>query len=345
MDFFTEKAIPGEIHNDPWVGFGHNKTLMFNHAFGKTDYVLHIDADDVIEGEIDFTAEDAGRLSYLCTTRRGSSKYKCQMIYNNQVHWKLSGVAHTTIRCLDPPASPEQRAMGDLCHKPFCLYSRDVGARGNDVDKYKKDALLLRDQFFQTMTEDPDSLNSRSVFYAAQSYMDSRMNSDAITWYSLYLKLKNTWDEEVFESNIRIAQLMISVNKESPSTYSKQTILSYIQTATNMFPDRAEPYHIYGTYCNLQSDHQTAYTYLKEAQSKSFDTARLKYRLFVVQTRYGKFVNDELSVACYWTGRLEEGTALIKEIIDDPDFAHHRTRLQTNLDHFNRKAGELVDAK
>ena len=46
---------------------------------------------------------------------------------------------------------------------------------------------------------------------------------------------------------------------------------------------------------------------------------------------YGKYVNDELAVACYWTQRKAEGIALIEAIIDDAAFAEARPRLEQNL--------------
>ena len=41
-------GIPGELHEEPWVNFGHNRTLNIRHARGKADYLLLLDADHVI---------------------------------------------------------------------------------------------------------------------------------------------------------------------------------------------------------------------------------------------------------------------------------------------------------
>ena len=58
----------------------------------------------------------------------------------------------------------------------------------------------------------------------------------------------------------------------------------------------------------------------------------LKYTLFVRKHNYGKYVNDELAVACYWTKRYQDGIVLIQEIVDDPDFANKKDRLLKNLE-------------
>ena len=50
IDFFKEKNIKGEIFDDEWLNFGHNRTKALEHAYGKSKYVLIFDADDEIFG-------------------------------------------------------------------------------------------------------------------------------------------------------------------------------------------------------------------------------------------------------------------------------------------------------
>ena len=79
------------------------------------------------------------------------------------------------------------------------------------------------------------------------------------------------------------------------------------------------------------------YNYLKEAKNKNLNSVLSKYVLFVNQYAYGKYINDELSVACYWTDRGEEGFALLNEIIDDAEFENDKGRLIKNKEHFINK--------
>jgi hypothetical protein len=55
-----------------------------------------------------------------------------------------------------------------------------------------------------------------------------------------------------------------------------------------------------------------------------------KYTLFVNRFNYGKYINDELAVSCYWTKRYTEGLELIDEIINETYFIHHKHRLEIN---------------
>src|SRR5437899_13080102 len=57
-DFFNEKNIPGELFVDEWVGFDVNKTLMMKRAYDRSDYVMHLDADDLLVGEFRFENTD-----------------------------------------------------------------------------------------------------------------------------------------------------------------------------------------------------------------------------------------------------------------------------------------------
>ena len=83
--------------------------------------------------------------------------------------------------------------------------------------------------------------------------MDAKQNEDALKWYSLYLKLNNTWIEEQYESNIRIARLLIRLEK------SYDEIKLAIDRAIDIFSDRAEAYFILGKHCNYIDRYEIAY--------------------------------------------------------------------------------------
>src|SRR5690606_19196219 len=46
--------VPGELHERPWVNFGHNRSEALALARDKADYILLIDADEVLEYQPDF---------------------------------------------------------------------------------------------------------------------------------------------------------------------------------------------------------------------------------------------------------------------------------------------------
>jgi hypothetical protein len=322
QDFFTEKNIPGELWLDKWDGFEVNKSLMFERCYDKSDFVIHLDADDWLVG--DFNVDELYNTpadKYMLNLKRGSATFKASILYNNRVKWKYVGVAHNIIVCLN---KNNITTSSCLIRDDTWVDNSECGARMFDPEKYIKDALALKEQFLNVLYEDPYGITNRSAFYCAQSYMDAQHYKEAIQWYRLYTKLKDTWGEEIFESHIRIAACMIHLK------WGEKSIIDEIQKAIELFPDRAEPYYILGKYFNDNSNTVLGYKYLKLAEKQDIVAVNNKYSLFVNQLNYGKYINDELAVSCYWTKRYEEGIKLINEIIDDEDFINEKSRLEEN---------------
>ena len=87
---------------------------------------------------------------------------------------------------------------------------------------------------------------------------------------------------------------------------------------------------------NVYSNLETI-NYLKKTFQKNYNDVKNKYILFLAEDNYGKYVLDELSLACYWTKRYEEGKKYLEQIINDPYFQKHKPRLLENMQHFNLK--------
>ncbi len=330
-EFFKEKNIPGKLYHDEWKRFDINKTLLFERCCGKTDYLLHLDADEWFMGDLnkDDIAKNKADI-YMITNKRGSCKYPCSMIYNNRLKWKYCGVAHNIIKCLNKDENNLIRS--DYFLKTDIWVDTDErGSRALDPKKYHKDAELLKTQFFDTLYHDPDGLNNRSCFYTAQSYMDSNQDEDALNWYCLYLKLENTWIEERYECYLRISELLIRLKRPI------EEIENQINRSIKIFPDRAEGYYILALYCNHINMQEKAYKLFMKALDMKYDEIKIKYSLFIRPHMYGKYIYDELSVSCFWTGRFSEGKKYLEKIIGDNDFTDHKKRLLDNLEHFNNK--------
>jgi glycosyltransferase involved in cell wall biosynthesis len=323
QEFMDRTGIPGDIVKDEWFGFDKNKTMMMQYVYGKTDYVLHLDADDILGGDFSFTSNDVGYDNYFMTMKRGGSSYLATVIYDNKLRWRFCGVAHTIIKCDDRP----QIKTGNLSERGYVI-CEGVGSRAFDPKKFFYDAERLQKQFWDTLVDDPDGLNYRSVFYTAQSYMDYGMYREALQWYRLYTNLKNSWVEEAFESHVRISVCMMKLEFDFDRIYNE------MKNAISIFPDRAEPHYKLGLYCNQIGNFELGYEHLKIAKSISLENAKQKYVLFVDNTCYGDYVNDELSVSCYWTNRFDEGLKYLMEIIDNPIYENHKERLNKNHEYF-----------
>lgn len=330
-NFFKEKNIPGELYRDDFIDMGTNKSLMMLRAKNKSDYIFHIDADDLVIGDMDTSFLNSNADTYLVNTKRHNTFYKAQAFFKGQYLWKFAGVAHTIV------INQEKTDVSTeiLENTDWYALSQDLGARKADPAKYAKEAKRLKKQFFDTLLDDVDGINSRSVFYTAQSYFDCANYEEAMKWYSLYIRMKYTWIEEIYESHLRIAVCMTLLN------YDFDRVKAELDKAINIFVDRAEAYYILGRYANEKLKSEIAYQNLLICKSCDFEQIRKKYLLFISPRNYGKFVNDELSVACYWTGRYEEGIKLIHEIIDDEDFTDHKERLLKNLNYLKENYQQM----
>ena len=126
--FFSEKNIPGEIFNDEWKDFGHNRSKMLEHAYNKTDYVFIFDADDLICGTAilavgsKILTKDAYYIPF-----ENPISYHRLILASNRMRWKYVGVLHEYIVNVDPIRS-EEYLSGDyyITSDYLYLYSNDT---------------------------------------------------------------------------------------------------------------------------------------------------------------------------------------------------------------------------
>ena len=332
-EFFETTGIPGAWYIDPWDGYAINKTKMMSYVKGKTDYLLHLDADDFLSGDFSFLFQDAGYDIYNMTLKRGGLSWKATVVYNNNLTWRFIGTAHTIVKA-DEKQHPTH---GDLTNKGF-IDANGIGSRAFDPRKFWYDGERLTKQFWDCLIEDPDNLLTRSAFYAGQSYMDygnqvgdHECTEKGLQWNRLFLNLKDTWIEERFEAQMRISRCLMRLPNHNEKLHE---IINEMEKAIQIFSDRAEPYFFLGEYLCKIGNNDLAYEYLKKAQKCSLKVAQEKYVLFVNVLTYGKHINDWLSVSCYWTNRIEEGKALLNEVLGDKDFKNQHPHFNRNLELF-----------
>ena len=334
-NFFKSKNIPGELHRDEWVGFDHNKSLMMERAQNKGDYIFHTDADDILVGDLDFRNTDVGYDCYFMKVKRGGSEWKAFNLFKGDLLWRFCGVAHTTIIVI----GQNGYTSGDLTTRNFYVLGEGIGSRSFDPKKYFYDAEKLQKQFFDTLYDDPYGLNNRSVFYTAQSYMDCDMWKEGLMWNRLYTKIKDTWIEEHFEAQMRISKCMMSLG------FDNESIISEMRKAWEIFPERAETYHLLGCHLNNHGYYELGHEYLKIAKEKNFDDVINKYILFLDPYSYGVYNNHQLIISSYNLNKINECLTYIKEIINDPRFTEIKASVQDYFIKCTQKILKVNDNK
>lgn len=174
------EGIPGELHEEPWINFGHNRTANIRRARGRADYLLLLDADLVIrqDAALPPLTADAYMLRH-----EGETSYRIKRLVRGDVAWRYEGVTHEYLTSDD--------AKGQGQENLDALVVEDFADGGSRSDKFERDARLLTAE----MERDPG--NARTVFYLAQTMRDMGRPEEAITLYERRARMGG-WVEEVY---------------------------------------------------------------------------------------------------------------------------------------------------
>ena len=272
VEYFKEKGIPGELDETPWKDFGYNRTIVFQRAYQKTDYVFVWDADDEIHGTFNIP-DNLSSDSYQCTFgNEAGLRYSRKQLFSNRLQWEYRGVLHEYPVCI------EKTNSSSTIHGAYYFISGRKGNRNKDPKKYEKDALLL-EKAFQEETE--DGIKNRYAFYAAQSYNSANIHEKAIEWYKKVLTLSG-WLEEKYISCITIYDLYEKQNKHEDGLH--YLVESFIYNKIRI----EGVYRLIKYYC-IKKQYDIAYAYytwIQEAYENKYKEEQHGNQLFVKKDEY-----------------------------------------------------------
>ena len=205
--YFDSKHIPGELFQDEWKDFGHNRTLALHHANKKTEYLLIFDADDSIHGDFKLPHYSSfNKEMYNLKFGGDNVSYVRPLLIDNTLQWRFNGVLHEFLTCVT------KSVQGTLLDGDYFVESGRKGSRSMDPEKYKKDAEILKKAYYTDLEKPDKGLSNRYAFYCAQSYKDCGMVKDAIEWYKLVADKINTWVQEKYYSCFVLGDLYMRQN-------------------------------------------------------------------------------------------------------------------------------------
>lgn len=213
-DYFQEKNIPGKVYHDTWYDFGTNRTIAFQHAFQMSDYVLVMDADDVVHGELKLPTHMTHDAYYL-KFGDDSLQYIRLQIFRNTLSWAYRGVLHEIPYCLS-----REKFSTCLIEGHYTIESRRLGNRNKNPCKYLRDAQRLEEALIH---ESDEFLCTRYLFYIGKSYFDFQDYEKAILFFKKRLEKKQ--NEEWYLSHFFIAQSFYALDK---MVYQKDIISHYL---------------------------------------------------------------------------------------------------------------------
>jgi glycosyltransferase involved in cell wall biosynthesis len=297
-NFFKEKNIPGEIHERPWVSFGHNRTEALELCKGKAEYAFMIDADDFLQGSLKFKP-DSNVDGYVVRLGREEFSWWRTQIFKLESNWKYIGVLHEYAAC-DKANPVLSKLDGD-----YRIVARTEGARNvgiTPIEKYSRDAETLE----KALETEP--ANSRYQFYLAQSYFDSQQWAKAEEAYRKRAEMGG-WEEEIYYSLYRVAITMAMQNK--PWEDIQQAFLD----SYNARPIRAEPlFHIAQIYRTKFNKPALAYLFAKMAAEIPYPANDI---LFVPDIIYKFAILDEIAATAYYAGQPIIGHMACKKLLTE----------------------------
>lgn len=295
-------AVPGELHEDPWVDFGHNRSLNLAHARGKADYLLLVDADMVVRrvGELPRLSADSHLLRHS-----GDVEYRIKRLVRGDMPWHYVGSTHEYLACDQPERAENLDAL-------VIDHFADGGSR---ADKFKRDARLLAAE----LRRDPN--NSRAVFYLAQTRRDLGERAAAIALYERRAQMGG-WSEEVYFSLLQIGELKADA-RDWPGS------MDALIKAWEFRPERLEALYELASRLRLRRDYRAAHAFASAGIGRWQPDDLLFVRPWVY--RWGLLF--EYSISTYWIGDYVASLRACEELLAMPELPDaYRTQTIVNRD-------------
>jgi glycosyltransferase involved in cell wall biosynthesis len=285
--------LPGVLAERPWVDFAHNRNEALDLARERADYVLVIDADEVVVCDPAFALPPLEADVYDVETYYDGCTYLRKQLIKASLPWRYRGVVHEYLEC--PEATSQELLQG------ICTIPRRDGARARSADTYRRDAAALE----RALEQDPG--NARDVFYLAQSYRDAGDFEAALTAYRRRVALGG-WHEEVWYALYQAAVIEARLERWDAALH---TFLA----AHELDPSRAEPLLRVGAYYLKSGQHQLAHEFLRRATEIPEPGVE---RLFVERPAYHVTRWFEYAVACHHVGDHAGAIATTSELLRSP---------------------------
>jgi len=306
------KDIPGELHERPWKNFEHNRNEALTLAKSKGDYLLMIDADEILEYEKGFCLPSLDKDFYLMKVRELKAvDIQRVALVKETLDWKWTGILHESL------GSNEAKTAGIL-HGIINICNGAVGGRSKipKKEKYLKDAYVLE----EALKSEPN--NSRYMMYLGQSYMAAEEYVLAKKCFEQRIKMDPTNNEETFRAIYTLGDALEKLNEIESA---RQTFLE----AHSFRPSRAEPLHRAAVIHRKKGEFLLGYLLSKYALSLPYPTGDwcVEYQVY----DYGMQI--EYANCAMLLGKYAEGLQACNELLCNPKMpAEYSKPVQANLE-------------
>ncbi|PIE02247.1 MAG: glycosyl transferase family 2 [Thiothrix nivea] len=317
--YFKEADIPGELFEDEWKDFAHNRNIALKAALEKSDYILFMDADDYIEWNNNTGFNQLTADAYMLPMSSGKNLFSNIKLIKSDSEWEWQGVLHETLRC-------KSDYVLDYYTKDILLIrsTRD-GSRNNDPEKYLNDAKILE----KALIREP--LNTRYQFYLARSYYDAELFEKSLDAFEKRINMGG-WEEEVYYSFLSIARCKLQLNSDSG-----EIINSYIKSYLYR-PQRLEGLYEAIFFCRTKK----LYTLGYQIGCLVKHVFLPKDILFLEPSVYEWRFLDEFSICAIESNRPSEIISMLNHLIrSEKTPVEQKNRLKSNLEIAIKKINPL----
>jgi len=280
-------GIPGEIHESPFLNFGHNRTELVQKAKGKADYLLLMDADMMVVADKRFSKDNLSADMYQIRYE-GNIDFSQPLFVSGHLDWYYEGYTHEYLT-----------SAGNFKMEthPFLRVSHgyDGGSRG---EKYNRDIKLCT----QEIADHP--ARSRPHFYLGQTHQNIGNYEDAITSYQKRIQMGG-WAEEVYYSLYQVGICLYLLKNHDSA------IMQFTE-AYNYRPTRFEALFMIGQIFREKKKYSIAKIFFEKILKMPYPKNDI---LFIHRTQYDYLTDFELGICNYWLGQYKDAEKYASKLL------------------------------
>lgn len=291
----TLQGVPGELHSRPWVDFAHNRNEALQLTKGKADYLLFIDADEILQFDSDYTFPPLTLDRYDIRVRQlNAGDIHRTLLVKNTITWRWEGILHEYI------TASEERTRGFL-PELLNICNASIGARSKNPNKTLDDAKTLAKALEK-------EANPRYAFFAGLSFLASKEYPSAIKYFEQRLSMNSSDAQETYNTAYHLG---ISYHKYD----QKEKALPLFFLAHQLRPYRAEPLFKAAICYREQQNYLLGYLLTQYALKLPYPSQDN----CVDYTAYDYGILIEFAQCATLSGHLEEGLNAWEKLLETPN--------------------------